>query len=46
MGKRCWLGLCALLLLLPGAAWAEVLNYDYVYLSRKGMESVGGSRSE
>lgn len=46
MGKRCWLGLCALLLLLPGAAWAEVLNYDYVYLSRNGMEPDGGSRSE
>ena len=29
------------LLLLPGAAAAEVLNYDYVYLSRNGTESDG-----
>ena len=29
------------LLLLPGLAPAEVLNYDYVYLSRNGTESDG-----
>ena len=37
MDTRCWLALAALLV--PGAAGAEVLNYDYVYLSRNGMES-------
>lgn len=29
------------MLLLPGAAAAEVLNYDYVYLSKNGTESDG-----
>lgn len=42
MDKRCWLALSALALL-PGAARSEVLDYDYVYLSRNGMETDGRS---
>lgn len=45
MDKRCWLALSALALL-PAVARAEVLNYDYVYLSRNGMETDGRSRGE
>lgn len=32
------------MMLLPGVALAEVLNYDYVYLSKNGTESDPGSK--
>src|SRR3546814_21011996 len=40
MGRRL---LVAVLVLLPGIAAAEALNYDYVYLSKNGTESDGSS---
>lgn len=45
MDTRSWLALPALAVL-PLAARAEVLDYDYVYLSRTGTELDGQSRGE
>lgn len=45
MGRRAWFALLAMGLL-PGSALGEVLNYDYLYLSRNGTETDGRSSSD